>query len=156
MQNFQMQLYQYIIIVSVYFNFFETYLENVLDHILEITTTETSKILSYSLLFKYFYEESLKIYILCTNPALTAASDKPAMAFRRSKIRSKELEVLCHLSAIPTIHVIVSSRLLPPPPPTSEGATLGARKIEKTRKITTKYVVSKNITICFSFHQQVQ
>lgn len=68
---------------------------------------------------------------------------RPSMHLRTNKIRPMEVHTYFHLSAIPTIHVIVSSRLLPPPPPTSEGATLGARKTEETRKITTEYAVSK-------------
>lgn len=92
----------------------------------------------------YFYEKSLKTHRVYTNPALTGANDKPSVGLRSSKVGAKEVYASLHLSALLTIHVIVSSRLLPPPPPTSEGATLGARKTEETTKMNTEYAVIKN------------
>lgn len=125
------------------FSLFKIYLESVLGHILEMSNTWTSKI-SYSFLFTYFYEKSLKTHRMYTNPTLTGANDKPSVGLRSSKVRPKEVYASFHLSALLTIHVIVSSRLLPPPPPTSEGATFGARKTEETTKMNTEYAVIKN------------
>lgn len=105
----------------------------------------------------FFNEKSRKTYILHTNPVLTRPRDKPSTRFRRSNIRYKILQVSCHLAcAILTIHVIVSSRLLPPPPPTSEGATLGASETEETRKITTKYAADSCKASEHTWHTQLK